>query len=159
MTKFGISVAEPSCLSATLLISVAALSMLFSTSPGSAAQGPAKGSVGIECVSEMRVPVYGLLLWKARVTGSADVFIVIAPNGTAADVRVTSQNTGLASALRSQFSTVSFQRACAGRSVQFTFIYKQVGKATISPSNSVTLRFPNIFEITAGPPLLLDDDR
>jgi hypothetical protein len=118
-----------------------------------AGQPTSKGANGLECVAEMDIPVYGGVIWQARVTGQASAVVTIGKNGIPLTVEVGSPHEALTNWLKWWFSKSRFQPRCAGQSIELRLVYRQEGEANAEPRNQVKFRSPNTFEIIANPPL------
>ena len=118
---------------------------------------PAAAPAGLGCVTDLTVPEYRGLPWLARLSGEANVSVVVGPGGTIATIDVESQMTGLNLWLKSAMSSTRFLDSCAGQTVRFRFVYRLMGAPEDAPRawprNDVRLLAGNTFEITAAPPV------
>jgi hypothetical protein len=129
---------------------VANVFLLFSVCHEVSAQPP---PTGLACAVDVPIPVYRGIFWKARVMGEAKAMISIGATGAPTLVDVQSTQPALVAWLKPALLRSVFLDRCTGQTVEIKFVYRLTGSEEPDPRNEVRLKGPNVFEITAQPPI------
>lgn len=109
----------------------------------------------LACVKEMDLPTYAGPIWGARISGTANVNIVLGSDGRAGSVDVESPHISMTNWLRIWCMRLRFLVECSGQRIHFTIIYRLEGDQRDVPDNKVVLKHPGTIVVTAHPPRVL----
>jgi hypothetical protein len=117
------------------------------------AMGASKPEATTECVVELNLPAYSGIEWQARLAGTAEVKIRVGKYGRAADISVVGIHQVLAVLIRGALEKSIFVSSCEGRTLSYKLTLEIEGPPSQGPVNSVKVRPPNHYIITANPPV------
>lgn len=105
------------------------------------------------CIVDMPIPPYRGIVWTARVSGLARVFIAIGPGGVPDSIEAEAPYPILAAMLKSALRAAVFLQRCSGQQLAINFVYRLAGDPADDPKNEIRFKGPDTFEIVGRPPV------
>ena len=109
----------------------------------------------MSCVAELPLPQYYPLAYQAQITGSVKVAFTVGYDGVPTSPRFENAHPVFEAGVGKLLSESRFEPWCAGRNLEFEYIFRLQGEPTRWPGSRVLFVAPNRFEVTARPPIVL----